>query len=705
MNNDRNIKVSIMRSWGIMIPAAFFSTVTDTIHLFVLAIAVSIMVLIRKKTIVLTLRSGIYGAVLALTVIVLANAIFKIENRFFMTPSEVAVPTSLIFAMTFLFYDDRPSFTASILIMCVFAMMMCGDINNSNTFNFLPLPSSMGKLENIQSMYLISLFLCCIPFFFMMNRSHYHLKIIKEGKTKLLILKAVLVISSLALVFLIYSPTKKLIVPLSKTLESQVNRLISSFRKNQQRTAFENNVNLRDSYFDQANDLDVILIRVDADSPPGYMRSRVYENYFDGSWNSSYKPNTMQLLVETHEYSHNTFSFLGMEQLDRKDLDRIDVYYSGNLKVKNMLHMGKSRYVEMTCEALMQTSSGTITGKEVDFSGGITLFNEKSWTQNDPFPAPEMTPAMQQAYLQIDEEGPESLKVQLLEAFSEIHLDTSTPDKLAKSITKYFSTYEYKLGVKLAGSLGDPIFDFLKKEKGHCELFATSTVMLLRAHGVPARYVTGFFCSEEHPSGNYFIGRSGDLHAWVEYYDKDSSSWKLLEPTPPGSMPDSKSHFNFISSTWDSISNRWQQLVSNVVRGYFAESILLFLKSILDILMWCFSSPLRAFVSSCLLIWFFARKKRSKPQMKLSKEFLLLKKELDKMLHKVSKLKDLEISQSMTISEIAGILDKRNNSESKVYASCLREYEALRYNEKQRNDQSIKAVITKMHSCLKAGIR
>jgi transglutaminase-like putative cysteine protease len=698
---------TVMRCWGILIPTIFFSIVTDTVFMFVLALTAAIFALLQKKPIPITLRTGIYGAVLALTIAVISTTIFKIENRFFMTPSEIAVPASLVFSMALLFYGSRPTITAGILILCVFSQMMSGDLNEGNTFKNLPLPISLGRLENLRVLYLVCLFLCAIPFFYMMNRSQYHLKIINKAKSSMLLFKGVIILISLALVLLIYQPTQKVIVPFSRSLEAQMNQILAKWRKNTPKKAFENVINLRSSYFDQGNDLDTILMRVESKSFPGYIRSRAYEEYFDGGWESPFKPSRMKLLIENHEYSFNTYSFQGQKQLERKELEKIEIFYSNQLSTPNILHMGQTHYLEMACESLKQTPSGTVTGTAIDLSGGITLYNHKDWTTEDPFPGPDIS-KNKETYLQIDDSGEFSLKSRLLNYFSDpsLKIDKSSPTSLAKSITEFFyNNFKYKLGVSFR-SADDPIFEFLDKRKGHCEMYATTTVMLLRAHDIPARYVTGFYCSEKHPTEDYFLGRSRDLHAWVEYYDHEVQNWRLLEPTPPGNMPGSNSQFNFFSATWDSVAKRWQELLSNIVRGYFAESIILFLGGILDIFLWLFSTPFRSLISISLLIWFFyRRKKKKKKEASLSKNFLQLKKGINKLMQKISKHHDIAINPSMTLSEIAMTLNDQGTSQSLLYANCIKEYETLCYSESQRQDDNIKNVKDKITVALKTRIR
>lgn len=72
-------------------------------------------------------------------------------------------------------------------------------------------------------------------------------------------------------------------------------------------------------------------------------------------------------------------------------------------------------------------------------------------------------------------------------------------------------------------------------DTGYCVHYATAATVLLRAAGVPARYVTGFRC--EARAGQPLIVTTEEAHAWAEYYDSALGSWQILEATAPGSTP------------------------------------------------------------------------------------------------------------------------------------------------------------------------
>lgn len=66
---------------------------------------------------------------------------------------------------------------------------------------------------------------------------------------------------------------------------------------------------------------------------------------------------------------------------------------------------------------------------------------------------------------------------------------------------------------------------------GYCTHFATAAVVLLRAAGIPARYVTGIMVEAEAGVPTAVTAQS--LHAWAEFYDVYTGRWEPLEATPP----------------------------------------------------------------------------------------------------------------------------------------------------------------------------
>lgn len=65
-------------------------------------------------------------------------------------------------------------------------------------------------------------------------------------------------------------------------------------------------------------------------------------------------------------------------------------------------------------------------------------------------------------------------------------------------------------------------------DTGYCVHFATGAVVLLRAAGIPARYVTGYLARTK--AEGWATVTADRAHAWAEFYDGER--WQLLDATP-----------------------------------------------------------------------------------------------------------------------------------------------------------------------------
>jgi len=107
------------------------------------------------------------------------------------------------------------------------------------------------------------------------------------------------------------------------------------------------------------------------------------------------------------------------------------------------------------------------------------------------------------------------------------------PERAAEAVKRYFSQgfgYSTYQGARLDS--GSVMADFLLRTRaGHCEYFATATVLLLRAAGVPARYATGFSAQEYSRLENAYIVRVRHAHAWAKAWV--NGRWVDVDTTPP----------------------------------------------------------------------------------------------------------------------------------------------------------------------------
>ncbi|MFO1006526.1 MAG: transglutaminase-like domain-containing protein [Planctomycetaceae bacterium] len=177
----------------------------------------------------------------------------------------------------------------------------------------------------------------------------------------------------------------------------------------------------------------------------------------------------------------------------------------------------------------------------------------------------------------------------------------STDAQKIEAVQNYFqNNFQYALGYTPT-RFPDPIVDFLvTKGAAHCEYFATASVLLLRAAGVPARYVTGYVTSERHPNG-VWISRRKDAHAWAEAYDSAKQQWVTVESTPSSGLPEQRTADwqNAITESWRAWSSQLYELIRNhqtwsaVGMALQATSVRIILGLMLIAAWWAFSRRFR----------------------------------------------------------------------------------------------------------------
>lgn len=108
-----------------------------------------------------------------------------------------------------------------------------------------------------------------------------------------------------------------------------------------------------------------------------------------------------------------------------------------------------------------------------------------------------------------------------------------TPQYAVEQISQFFQqNFKYSLLLN-APSQRDitPLQHFLQTTRsGHCEYFATATVLLLRSVGIPARYAVGHSVQEYSALESTYIVRRRHAHAWALAYI--GGKWQEIDNTP-----------------------------------------------------------------------------------------------------------------------------------------------------------------------------
>lgn len=116
---------------------------------------------------------------------------------------------------------------------------------------------------------------------------------------------------------------------------------------------------------------------------------------------------------------------------------------------------------------------------------------------------------------------------------------------------------------------------------GHCEYFATATVLILRYLGIPARYVTGYSVQEFSRLEKAYLLRDRHAHAWVEAYV--DGRWREIDTTPSNWVTEEedrapvwRSVIDLFSYAWDRIKEwreAWPGFSPNLLHGLLATLV------------------------------------------------------------------------------------------------------------------------------------
>ena len=129
----------------------------------------------------------------------------------------------------------------------------------------------------------------------------------------------------------------------------------------------------------------------------------------------------------------------------------------------------------------------------------------------------------------------------------EITRNQPTAYDRAKAIEAHLRTYPYNLDIP-APPPGVDVADYFlfDLQQGYCDYYATAMVVLARASGLPARFVSGYAPGSYDSANAQYVVRELNAHSWAEVYFP-AIGWIEFEPTaaqpgieravPEGALP------------------------------------------------------------------------------------------------------------------------------------------------------------------------
>jgi transglutaminase-like putative cysteine protease len=144
----------------------------------------------------------------------------------------------------------------------------------------------------------------------------------------------------------------------------------------------------------------------------------------------------------------------------------------------------------------------------------------------DPQGATDMPPGADDLAL------PAAVAAPMREVVRELGLHREDSAAAVAAVRAFFASgFSYSLDLDASGGGSRSLLRFLLQDRrGHCEYFASATVLLLRAAGVPARYATGYAVQEWSTLEDAYVVRARHAHAWALAWT--GRGWQEVDTTP-----------------------------------------------------------------------------------------------------------------------------------------------------------------------------
>ncbi|MCB0211351.1 MAG: DUF4129 domain-containing protein, partial [Anaerolineae bacterium] len=134
---------------------------------------------------------------------------------------------------------------------------------------------------------------------------------------------------------------------------------------------------------------------------------------------------------------------------------------------------------------------------------------------------------------------PQSLPPRVLALARDLTVDAPTPYDRAKAIESYLRHFPYTLTLSTPPRQRDIVDYFLfDLQRGYCDYYASSMVVLARAAGLPARLAVGYATGTYDAATQQYMVTAADAHSWPEVYFP-GYGWIAFEPTAAQLISDS----------------------------------------------------------------------------------------------------------------------------------------------------------------------
>jgi protein-glutamine gamma-glutamyltransferase len=294
-----------------------------------------------------------------------------------------------------------------------------------------------------------------------------------------------------------------------------------------------------------------IMVRVQpiANNPvPTLLREASYRNYKAQTWYAGNSRNDFENILE----ETNRGTWILLRQKTNTAAVNLACYLPGG-KALVPLPSGSGRLERLFAYLLSKNSAGAVLAQ----GPGLVMFDARF----GPGQTIDYPPDLKDDLFVNPREAEALTKV-----IGELGVTGQSTQQAMRALNTFFqSKFTYRMWQdepSTDSASETPLSRFLLETRsGHCEYFATATVLLLRQLGIPARYAVGYAIHE--PSGQGYVVRERDAHAWCLVWDKERGLWRDFDTTPASWVEAEEtraSPFQTLSDFWSRIRFEFAKL-------------------------------------------------------------------------------------------------------------------------------------------------